>query len=261
MTGKLRQGASNLAGISLIALVWYGVSLFTPAYILPRPETVVARIWEWGLAAPSLASYGLTASGLLPNLWVTMQTVVASQLLALSIGVPLGLASANHSRLRAAINPIVMTGTTVPILVLAPFFLVWFGVGRTTSVLLVLLYGISLFTIYSQRAGRALSPVYADSARALGASRWRVLRDVLFPAAVPAIIGALRVSLSGAWGLAAIAELLGASSGTGVMIRVLVGQFDVVGLMAVIILICAVALFADFLVFLLGRLLLRWRAE
>lgn len=259
MTGKLKRPLVNAAGLSLLILVWYALTLVTQPFILPAPHVVVARIWDWALEAPSLASYGLSESGLLPNLWVTFQTVISAQVLALVIGVPLGLATARIRYLRAAANPVVLTGTTVPILVLAPFFLVWFGIGRATSVLLVLIYGISLFTIYSQRAGRTLDPVYEHSARALGASQWRVLRDVLLPASVPAIIGALRVSLSGAWGLAAIAELLGASSGLGVMIRVLVGQFDVVGLMAAILLICLVALTADLLVFLLGLGLLRWR--
>jgi len=138
-----------------------------------------------------------------------------------------------------------MTAGTVPILVAAPFFLIWFGVGRASAVLLVTLYVAVILYVFAQRAADNLDPVYEDAARTLGADERRVVRDVLLPGTVPQILGGIRIALAGCWGLEAIAELLGSQYGIGKIIEVLAGATDVQGIFAALIVLGAVAVLCD----------------
>ena len=255
----LHSQVYTAVGIVLLLSVWVLIAWSTPRAVLPMPDLVFGRLLDWLWESPQLASYGLRHTGLLPNMFETMRTVLLAQAAGLLLGSFLGLFGARAPMFRAALDPIVLTLTTLPILVLAPFFLVWFGVGKLGGVLLVLLYSTTLFVIYSQRGAENLPPHYEQYAKTLGANRFQVLRDVLVPGVVPAIVGALRISVAGAWGLAAITELLGARSGIGVVIRVLLGQYDVVGILAAIALVSIVALVFDGFIAWAGRTFIVWR--
>ena len=163
------------------------------------------------------------------------------------VGAIAGLVSARFSLARAIVDPIMLTAGTVPILVAAPFFLIWFGVGRASSVLLVLLYVAVILYVYAQRAADNLDPVYEESARTLGARPWMIVRDILVPGTVPQILGGVRIALAGAWGLEAIAELLGAQYGIGKIVEVLAGATDVQGIFAALIVLGLVAVVCDWL--------------
>src|SRR5262249_26961837 len=136
---------------------------------------------------------------------------------------------------RAVLDPILLTMGTIPILVLAPFFLIWYGVGRVSAVLLVAIYVAVILYVFAQRAADNLGPVYEASEYTLGATPGRVVRDILIPGTVPQILGGVRIALAGAWGLEAIAELLGAQYGIGKIVQVLAGATDVEGNFAALI--------------------------
>jgi ABC-type nitrate/sulfonate/bicarbonate transport system permease component len=138
-----------------------------------------------------------------------------------------------------------MTIGTVPILVLAPFFLIWFGVGRANAVLLVVIYVAVILYVYAQRAAHNLDPVYEESAYTLGASPRRIIRDILIPGTVPQIIGGIRIALAGAWGLEAIAELLGSQFGIGKIVQVLAGSTDEQGIIAALVVLGLAAVLFD----------------
>jgi ABC-type nitrate/sulfonate/bicarbonate transport system permease component len=144
--------------------------------------------------------------------------------------------------------------------VVAPFFLVWFGVGQLAGFMLVLMYTTVLIFIFSQRSVLNLDPVYENNAQSLGADKKRVIRDVLVPSTVPEVLGGLRIALAGAWGLEAVAELLGSDRGLGVVIRVLAsGQLEITGVLAALLLLGGVAVVVDGLLVMIVRRLLRWR--
>ena len=79
----------------------------------------------------------------------------------------------------------------------------------------------------------------------LGASRARIVRDILIPGTVPQILGGVRIALAGAWGLEAIAELMGAQEGIGKIVEVLAGATDVEGIFAALLVLGIVAVICD----------------
>jgi ABC-type nitrate/sulfonate/bicarbonate transport system permease component len=253
------KGLAGIVGLFVLAGIWYAAAAIATPDVVPWPHTVIACLIDWFHVAPMLAAVGLSASGFGPNLAYTIENVLIAVAIGSAIGVVIGLTSARSPMFRAILNPIVSGATAVPFLVMAPFFLVWFGVGRMSGVLLVTLYTSVILIIFSQRAVLNLDPVFEENATTLGASRSRILRNILIPATVPEILGGLRIALAGAWGLETVAELLGSSIGIGVMIRVLTSQADTIGIMAAVVAISTVAVLADAALYLAARRVLRWK--
>jgi ABC-type nitrate/sulfonate/bicarbonate transport system permease component len=236
-----------LAGSALVILVWWAASKAAPSAMFPGPDSVVARIAQDFVIAPELAFYGLANVGLLNSMIYTGENVAIAMLIGTAVGTIAGLLAARFRLIGAVLEPIAMTAGTVPILVAAPFFLIWFGVGRASAVLLVTLYVAVILYVFAQRAADNLDPVYEDAARTLGASDRRIVHDVLLPGTVPQILGGIRIALAGCWGLEAIAELLGAQHGIGKIIEVLAGATDVQGIFAALFVLGIVAVVCDML--------------
>ncbi len=236
-----------ILGSAVTLALWWGVTRVAPNPVFPGPGSVAARIAHDFFAAPELAFYGLPDASLFNSMLYTGENVVLAMLIGTAVGTLSGLLAARFHLVRAILEPIVMTAGTVPILVAAPFFLIWFGVGRASAVLLVTLYVTVILYVFAERAADNLDPVYEDAARTLGADDRRVVRDVLLPGTVPQILGGIRIALAGCWGLEAIAELLGSQYGIGKIIEVLAGATDVQGIFAALLVLGLVAVLCDVL--------------
>jgi ABC-type nitrate/sulfonate/bicarbonate transport system permease component len=248
----------RLAGLLALAAIWWGLAQTMVPAMLPAPQAVVHRMAADFLAAPELSYYGLADASLLGSLLYSMQNVLVAVAIGAVLGIAGGLVSARSSVVRAVIDPVLLTAGTIPILVAAPFLLIWFGVGRASAVALVVFQVAVLLYLFSQRAADNIDPIFEDAALTLGADSRRVLRDVLLPGTVPEILGGLRIALASAWGLEAIAELLGAQEGIGKIIEVLAGATDVEGIMAALLLLGTVAIGADALMALIIVLFTPW---
>jgi ABC-type nitrate/sulfonate/bicarbonate transport system permease component len=235
----------RLLGVVLLIGAWQALTLVVPPSLLPAPAHVIARVFADFFSAPELSFYGLGDASLFGSMIYTTENVLIALAIGTAIGVLAGLATARFDLPRAVIDPIMFTAGTVPILVAAPFLLIWFGVGRTSAVALVVFYVVVILYVFAQRAADNLDPVYEESARTLGATPRQMIRDILLPATVPEILGGIRIALAGAWGLEAIAELLGSQQGIGKIIEVLAGGTDAEGIMAALLVLGLVAVGAD----------------
>lgn len=249
----------GLAGVVLLIGLWYVATLFVEPVQLPYPHEVLSRIAADFFGAEELAAYGVGEDGLASSVIYTAQNVLIAIVIGSFAGVLIGLTSARVPWFRALLDPIVLIGGTVPILVAAPFFLIWFGTGRASAVLLITVYTMFILVVFAQRAADNLNPVYESSALTLGAGKGRVLRDVLIPGTLPEILGGIRIALAGAWGLAAIAELLGLPNGVGKVVQVLATQSDVEGILAAVLVLGVLGVVIDALVAFAIQRLFRWR--
>jgi ABC-type nitrate/sulfonate/bicarbonate transport system permease component len=251
----------RVAGMVLFVVVWQVLTLGLPAIILPTPLGVVKRLLSDFLSAPALSYYGVSEANLYGNLIYTTENVAIAVTIGSAIGILAGLLSARFGLIRAIIDPVMMTAGTVPILVAAPFLLIWFGVGRASAVCLVIFYVAVILYVFAQRAATNLDPVYEESARTLGATPRRMVRDILIPATVPEILGGLRIALAGAWGLEAVAELLGSQSGIGKVLEVLAGATDPQGIMATLLMLGLTAIIVDALAAFAVARTTKWNAS
>jgi ABC-type nitrate/sulfonate/bicarbonate transport system permease component len=249
----------RFVGAILFIGLWELASVFVSPIILPGPFGVLRRAVADFWSAPALSYYGVEDPSLAANLAYTAENVAIAALIGALIGVTLGLLSARVWFVRAAMDPIMMTAGTVPILIAAPFLLIWFGVGRASAVSLVAFYIVVILYVSAQRAALNLDAIYEDYALTLGAPRGRMLRDILLPGTVPEILGGFRIALAGAWGLEAVSELLGSQSGIGKVLEVLTGATDPQGILATLLLLGTAAILTDGLAATLISRLAAWR--
>jgi ABC-type nitrate/sulfonate/bicarbonate transport system permease component len=235
----------GIVGLVLLVAIWQVLTTVLPTSLLPTPWSALDRIGRDFITAEQLSFYGLANTGLFDSMVYTATNVLVAVALGGLAGTLAGLVTARFQIVRAILDPILMTMGTIPILVLAPFFLIWFGVERMSAVLLVAIYVAVILYIFAQRAADNLDPIYEESATMLGATPRRIVFDVLVPGTVPQILGGIRIALAGAWGLEAIAELLGAQYGIGKIVQVLAGATDVEGIFAALIVLGFVAVASD----------------
>lgn len=254
----LRFDAWGLVGVLLLLLLWWGLTFVLTPLSLPGPLSVFRRIHDDFIVANVLGYYGLPDTGLLGSMIYTGTNVFIAVAVGGVLGTVLGLLTARIDIVRAVSDPILNTVGTIPILVMAPFFLIWFGTGRWSAVLLVGIYVLVILYLFAQRAAENLDPVYEDSARTFGAGPGDIVRDVLIPGTLPQVLGGIRIALAGAWGLEAIAELLGAQQGIGKIIEVLSGSLDMEGIFAALLVLGVVALVADLLASVVVGYITRW---
>jgi len=213
--------------VGLIALLasWWGLSEFhlLSRLALPPPGGVFAAITQNFFSSRYLAGYHLGQGGLASNLVYTISNVLLALAVSCAAGVTLGFASARIDPLRAFVDPIMLTIGTIPILVTAPFFLIWFA----------------------QRAAVNLDPTYVEAARTQGAGPMRVVFDVYLMGALPEVFGGVRIALAGAWGLEAFSELLGAPKGIGRVIQAMAEDMDTQMVFAAIMALAIVAVAFD----------------
>ena len=130
---------------------------------------------------------------------------------------------------------------------------------QTRAIGLLTLYDTTIIYMFAQRAVGNLDPIYQSAARTLGASPLRMLFQVFLIGTLPEVFGGMRIALAGAWGLEAVAELLGAPAGIGKVIQALASATDVPTIMASIISLACVAVLFDAVVASLFGVITRWR--
>jgi ABC-type nitrate/sulfonate/bicarbonate transport system permease component len=251
--------ALQLLGIGIGLLLWKGVSMTMEDAVMPGPIATARYIADNLTHSEYLVSHGLSqGNGYLPHLWYTTKNVLLGVGIGTAIGVAIGLASLRLRVLHEVASSITAVFGTAPIFVAAPFFLIWFGIVPTAQIMIVGFYTSLLLYVYSRRAGENIGAGYVESALTLGARRWQIFRRIHLPGTIPEVTGGFRIALAGAWGLAGIAELLGAQQGAGFLIKFYSTAFVVDGMLAVIVLLGLIALIVDRLVVETTRYLTRW---
>ncbi len=259
--GRLGIDPLGILGLLVVIAIWWSVSalrLVQPLF-LPPLGVVVSTIQENLFASPYLANFNLGGGGFFSSLVYTVTNVVVAMAISCVVGITLGLTSARVDLLRMITDPIVLTAGTIPILVTAPFFLIWFGVSRSAQIALLVLYDITIIYLFAQRAVTNLDPTYAAAARTLGADSRRIVTNVYLTGTLPEVFGGIRIALAGSWGLEAFSELLGAPQGIGRIIQAMGAAMDTATMVAGILTLAVVAVGVDFLVAGLFGFVTRWK--
>jgi NitT/TauT family transport system permease protein len=239
--------------VGLLASVlgaWYGLTRagILPPFFFGEPLAVAQRIAAWFISGKIFPHLGVT-------LLETLLAFAIGTVLALAVGLWLAL-SPFASRL---LNPYITAVNSMPRVILAPIFAVWFGLGIGSKVMLgvTLVFFIVFFSVYN--GVREVSPVVLNNARMLGAGRRQLLRHVYLPSATAWVFSSLHASVGMAFVGAVVGEYLGSSRGVGYLILQAEGVFDIDTVLAGIAVLTACALILDRLVSVAESRLLRWR--
>lgn len=218
-------------------------------FFFSRPSDIALRIIEW-----------LRTGSIWPHLVTTLEEAALAFLLGAASGIVLGFALARSPRFGALLDPYIRVLNALPRVVLAPIFLLWFGLGIWSKVALGVTVVFFIVFFNTHQGVREVDPVVVDNARMLGASEWQLTRHVLMPSALTWVFSSLHVSIGFAMIAVVVGEYLGAARGVGYLISQAEGTFDTTGVFAGMMVLSAVVLLVGWGVSRLERWLLRWKS-
>ena len=153
----------------------------------------------------------LTASGILPHhVLDTLVRLTAGFALAAVVGVAIGFAMGRSRRAEDIFLPLVSICAPIPGIAYAPLFLLWFGLGNKTTVLLVGFVSAFPIIFNTWTGVKAVKEIWVRSAQAMGADSRRLFRHVILPGSLPYILTGLRLGLAQAWRILVGVEMLAA---------------------------------------------------
>ena len=247
--------ALGLVPVALILATWFALTagatvearILSPV-ILPSPAEMLSQIsslwFERELSRSALQSIGRVAGGF------ALSTVIA---------VPLGIAMAAFSPIRALFNPVAAVGGYLPIAALVPLTLSWFGIGEKQKIVFLALAGFVVLLPLVIQAVDDVDDVYLKTAYTLGASRFQAVFHVLIPVAAAGIFDALRLVVGVGWTYILLAEMVSADRGLGHLIITAQRRGPREHIYLVLIVIIIIAFLTDRALTVIGRRLFPYR--
>ncbi len=219
------------------------------AFFFGEPLKIFVRIWDWFV----------TQHDIYEHLWVTLLETVLAFATGTVAGLVIGMWLALSPLAAAIFDPYIKALNSMPRVILAPIFAVWFGLGVASKVALgfTLVFFIVFFNVY--QGVKEVSPTVLANARMLGAGRNQLLRHVYLPSATSWVFSSLHTSVGLAFVGAVVGEYLGSSRGVGYLILQAEGTFDINTVMAGILVLTAFALVLDWAVGRVESHLMRWQ--
>ncbi|MEZ0309069.1 MAG: ABC transporter permease [Ramlibacter sp.] len=234
------------------------------AFFLGEPIKVAGRIWSWfmpfGFEATELFPDGLPGrADIYLHLGVTLLETSLAFVIGTVLGLVFGLWLALAPTASAILDPYIKAANSMPRVILAPIFAMWFGLGIWSKVALAvtLVFFIVFFNVY--QGVKEVSPVVLANARMLGANQKQLLRTVYLPSATSWVFSSLHTSVGLAFVGAVVGEYLGSARGVGYLILQAEGTFDVNTVFAGIVVLTAFALVLDGLVGRAEKRLMKWQ--
>lgn len=208
-----------VAAFVVFVVAWKLVVVLTglPVFVLPAPETVGERF----------ASAWLDGT-VWPHFVTTMIEILLGFAVGAGLAVIVGYGLARSVLFERLASPYLVAAQAIPILVLAPLFVVWFGSGLLSKVLICALIVFFPVAIATMVGIRSVDPRLIELGRSLRATSRQILTTLEIPAALPSIFGGMRVGVTLAVVGAIVGEWAGASKGLAVLINLARGSlFDI----------------------------------
>jgi NitT/TauT family transport system permease protein len=213
-TPPLIKRAVGIAGVAIAVLVWFLITLgSTPEtrlvspVVLPSPGEVLRSI-------PAL----FTERALVASTAATLRRVLTGFGLAIVVGVPLGILAGAYRIFDALTGPISVFLRNIPVAVLIPLTILWFGIDETQKTMFIFIATSPFIFFDAARAVAGVHERYVETAQTLGASPSQIVMKVLIPLAMPDIYDSLRNLFGLAFGYIMLAELVNAQHGLGYLL-------------------------------------------
>ena len=202
------------AAIAALLFAWWlatAIPGFVPPRVLPSPLDVVVRF-------AALVAEPFSGATLFGHALVSLQRWGIGVLVAIGLGVPLGIALAWLPPLRAVVTPAFELLRYIPPFAWVPIAVLWFGASTTTQAAIVFIAAFPACIINTQLAVAQVDPLLVRAARTLGAGSATTLARVVLPVAAPTIFTGLRIAFSNGWMALVGAELVVGKQGLGFLI-------------------------------------------
>lgn len=219
------------------------------AYILPTPTGILKKLWE--LREPLF----------LVHLPATMKVMAIGLAISVALGVGLAVVMDLSPVVEKALYPIVIASQTIPTTAIAPLFVVWFGYGIWSKIVVTILMTFFPITITVFDGFKSVKREMEELLFSYGAGKKDIFLKLKLPAALPHFFSAIKMAVPLSVIGAAIGEWLGAQSGLGYFSRRMMTQLDGAGVFAPILLLSAMAMILVGIISLFENILIKWRKE
>ena len=204
---RLRRAFLAVSGLAALVLAWGIAIRFSPHTLLPGPLAVARALVE-------IAEKGFLVKHVVASLF----RVTWGYLLAVAVGIPLGIALGWLRRPELAVAPLIEVLRPISPLAWIPIAILWFGVGDLASIFIIFLASLLPLTLTAMNAVRTVATVHWNAGRNFGLSPVELARKVIAPAIFPQLIVGLRLTLGIAWLVVVAAEMIAVNSGLGFLI-------------------------------------------
>jgi NitT/TauT family transport system permease protein len=241
-----------LIAVAGIGMAWHiYVTVFDiPPFLLPAPASVASAIWA------------MAASGQLwSNLAYTLGNLIIGFAIGAGTGVAAGLGLARSPKVEAALEGPLLFLQTAPKIALAPLFVIWFGLGATSKIVLIVSLVFFPVMIGMLVGIRGVDRQFLDLAKILKLSTWQLFRRIELPAAMPELFVGLRIGAVQAVVGAILAEWMSGQKGLGYLMTYATATYRTPMLFAAVILTVALGLAVYSIVDQAERRLLSWRDD
>ena len=243
----MKNASSFLIFGAILGLWELGARLLDKAFILPSPIQILVRLWE------------LKEVLFLKHLPVTLFTIMIGLLISIISGAAIAVWMASNPRVRKALYPILIASQMIPIIALAPIFVLWFGYtiwSKVAVTVLITFFPITVNTFDGLSAGNKET---RELFLTMGATKKDVFLKYALPTALPHFFSGLKVAVTLSVIGAAIGEWLGAQAGLGYFSRRMMTQFDGAAVFAPILVLSLVGIGLFLIVSVIENRLLKWR--
>ncbi|MDE1179103.1 ABC transporter permease subunit [Paraburkholderia sp.] len=215
--GALGQGNTfpiSLATTLVLVALWWTSTRFgwIKPLFLPSPGATFDALIG--------AIRGDTQGGtlLVQHITISVIRVLAAFALAVVTAVPVGIAMGTSRIARGIFDPVIEFYRPLPPLAYLPLIVIWLGIDESAKITLIFLACFAPLAMASKAGVRSVAIEQINAARSLGATRWQVIRLVVFPAALPEILTGMRIAIGFGWTTLVAAEMVAATAGLGQMV-------------------------------------------
>jgi NitT/TauT family transport system permease protein len=209
--GPLKRYEGTLIGAGTVlgfVAIWQLIAFrrLMPELFLPGPSDI----------AVAFGAY-INKGQIWNDLWVSGQELILGFVLAIVLGLPIGMLMGWYRRFNFALDPFVTFFNAIPRISLTPLLIIWFGIGINSKIAVVFLGALFAIIINTAVGVRNLDPALIKAARSFGANDMQLFRTIVLPGCVPFILAGFRLGLAHALTGVVVAELIAAQAGIGLM--------------------------------------------
>ncbi|MFI5907912.1 ABC transporter permease [Dactylosporangium sp. NPDC051541] len=208
-----RAWGLRLVALAVLGALWQltAVAMDNPAFI-PAPAAVWHRLVQ-------TSTDGYSGSLLIEHLGVSLRRILIGSAVGVAGGLLLGVVMGTVTWVRVVTEPVVTFVRALPPLAYFSLFIIWFGIDETPKLWLLSIAALPPVAVATASAvGSAPTPL-VEAVRALGATRWAAIRDVVLPSALPEIFTGIRLAVGIAYSSVVAAETINGVPGIGGMVR------------------------------------------
>ncbi|MCR6030501.1 ABC transporter permease subunit [Nocardioides sp. zg-579] len=233
----------------VVVLAWeYGTKILdVKEYVLPPPSTILEALRNQ-----------LSSDMFWTHFWVTTQEAMIGFAIGASAAMVLGTAISQISLVEKTLMPYIVAFQTVPKVALAPLFVVWFGFGLTSKIVMAAVISFFPMLINVIEGIRSADADRIQMLKVFGAGRWQIFRKVQMPSAMPFIFAGIDIGIVFAILGAVVGEFIGAQEGLGYLLLQTNYNFDIPGMFAVLVVLSLMGLFAHAVVRIIQRRVTFW---